>query len=59
MRKNFYNTENYNVDHSTFGGIIFPSDFDRKTTLYEIADKIICDKKTDEKLKRIAKRRNR
>lgn len=39
MRKDFYKTENYNVDHSTFGGIIFPSDFDRKTTISEIAEK--------------------
>lgn len=28
MTKNFYRTENYNVDHTTFGGIIYLSDFE-------------------------------
>lgn len=58
MRENFYRTGNYNVDHSTFGGIINSSDFNRKTTISEIADKIIRDKRKDEKLKRMAKRRD-
>lgn len=37
----------YESDHSTFGGVICPSDFDRKTTLSEIASRIISDQKFD------------
>lgn len=33
----------YEADHSTFGGIVCPSDFDRKTTLSEIAERIAKD----------------
>lgn len=39
-------------DHTTFGGRIYASDFDRKTTLSEAAAKIIADKKFDQQCKR-------
>ena len=28
MPKTYYRTGNYKVDHSTFGGVILPSDYD-------------------------------
>lgn len=36
------------VNHTTFGGKIYFTDFDRKTTLVEIAEKIISDRKFDQ-----------
>lgn len=36
------------TDHTTFGGKIFFTDFDRKTTLAEVAEKIISDRKFDQ-----------
>lgn len=42
----------YEADHSTFGGIVYPSDFDRKTTLSEIASRIISDQKTEKQYRK-------
>ena len=40
MAETFYRTGNYNVDHSTFGGIIYPSDYDPNFTNGNIASRI-------------------
>lgn len=48
MRVFFYKPEILVRDHTTFGGKIYFTDFDRKTTLSEIAEKIISDRKFDQ-----------
>ena len=40
MKKTVYQTNLYNNDHTRFGGRIFISDFDRKSSLADITDKI-------------------
>lgn len=60
----FYKTGIFNIDHSTFGGIIYPSDFE---TTYRgndnlhgstIAQRIISDKKFDKHYRKIIERKN-
>lgn len=55
----FYTT--YEVNHTTFGGKIYTSDFDSEyaTTISDIADRIISDMKFDERCKRFAENRDR
>lgn len=54
MTENFYTTKNYSVDHSTFGGIIYQSDFEtdyrekNNNNGSSIAQRIISDLKFDE-----------
>jgi len=43
----FYRTERFNVDHSTFGGIISNYDFDGHPTMSDMASKIMSDLKFD------------
>lgn len=52
MTETFYRTGNYEVDHTTFGGIIYASDFDRKPTLSDIASRIESDQKFNEKCRK-------
>ena len=53
MPETFYRTRNYKVDHTTFGGIIYPSDFNTdyrgkdNTNGSFIAQRIISDWKFD------------
>ena len=47
MTRTFYRTGFYKINHSEYGGKIYVSDFDRKTSLTEIAAKIAADKKFD------------
>ncbi len=54
MTEQFDKHKTYQVDHTTFGGIIYTSDFDRKTTLSDIASRIENDRKFDEQCKRNA-----
>ena len=49
MPETFYRTGKYKVDHTTFGGLIYPSDFDPSYTNGNIASRIENDKKFDEK----------
>ena len=49
MPETFYRTGKYKVDHTTFGGLIYPSDFDPCYTNGNIASRIENDKKFDEK----------
>lgn len=54
MKENFYRSGNYHVDHRTYGGSIYPSDFDRKTTLSDMAARILADRKFDQQYQKIA-----
>jgi len=65
MTKNFYTTENYKVDHSTFGGRIYLSDFetdyrgkDNKNGS-SIAKRIVSDFIFDEKCRKNIENRKR
>ena len=58
MPKEFYRTGNYNVDHTTFGGLIYASDFNTdysgnaNTNGSTIASRIISDWRFDESCKK-------
>ena len=47
-----YKYEFYEVDHTRFGGIIYPSDFDTRHTNGNIASRIENDRKFDEKCRK-------
>lgn len=51
MTDNFYETKKYN-DHTRFGGLISPSDFDRETTMSDVIGHIISDMKFDKQCKK-------
>ncbi len=61
----FYRTENFNVDHSTFGGIIHLSDFETdhrgkdNNNGSTIAQRIISDSKFDERCRKNIENRER
>ncbi len=60
MTNHFYRTGIDKVDHTTFGGKIYSSDFERKITLTEIAAKIAADKRFDQQcMKNIELKKNR
>lgn len=46
-------------DHSTFGGIIYPSDFDTNYSSGTIAQRIVSDKNFDEQCRRNIISRNK
>ena len=52
MPETFYRTGRHKVDHTTFGGLIYPSDFDPSYTNRNIASRIENDKKFDEKCRK-------
>lgn len=57
MTENFYRTGHVDIDHSSFGGLIYPSDFE--TEYYSengrhIASRIANDLKFDEQCKKSA-----
>lgn len=58
MTKEFYRIGNYKPDHSTFGGLIFESDFNTEYRCNShkkgssIADRIVSDWKFDESCKK-------
>ena len=58
MRKQIYRTNPYNEDHTRFGGRIFISDFDRKSSLAEITGRIISDLCFDRECEQNAKNRD-
>lgn len=47
MKRNFYRTNTYRADHSTFGGKIYPSDYDGHRSISDIAARILSDWKFD------------
>ena len=49
----------YNSDHSTFGGIIYPSDFDTSYTNGNIAQRIENDNRFDKQCRKIQNRKKR
>ena len=51
MTKNFY-TDEYINDYSTYGGIIYNSDFGAYRSLKDITDRIISDRKFDKSCKK-------
>ncbi len=61
----FYRTGNYNVDHSTFGGLIFQSDFETdyrgkdNNNGSAIAQRIVSDLKFDEQCRKNIENRER
>lgn len=65
MTKNFYTTENYKVDHSTFGGKIYLSDFETdyrgKNSINgsSIAQRIVSDLRFDEQCRKNIENRER
>lgn len=54
MTNSFYKAKIPFADHTTFGGKIYHSDFDRKTTLSEMAEKITSDRKFDQQCRKNA-----
>lgn len=65
MTKNFYKTETYNADHSTFGGLIYPSDFNTdyrakvNTNGSTFAQRIVSDWKFDRQCRLNAENRSK
>lgn len=49
MTETFYRTGIHKVDHTRFGGIILPSDFDMRHASRNIASRIENDRKFDER----------
>ena len=63
MTRNYYRTGNYNVNHSTFGGIInfsdFCTDYNRSEKSKSWAERIVSDWKFDEQCKKNTESRDR
>ncbi len=55
----FYRTERFKINHSTFGGNIYNHDFDGYTSMEDIASRIISDMKFDKRCEQEAKNRDR
>lgn len=58
MNKTFYRIPCNSADHTRFGGRIFISDFDRKSSLTEIAGRIVSDFCFDRECEKNAKNRD-
>lgn len=59
MKKNYYSTRNYDVNHSSFGGNIYNHDFDGHTSMGDFASRIISDMEFDKHCEQEAKHRDR
>ncbi len=65
MTENFYITKKFNVDHSTFGGIIYQSDFEtdyrgkNSNNGSSIAQRIASDLRFDERCRKNIENRER
>ena len=59
MTKEFYRTGNYEIDHTTFGGIISSFDFNGHCSMKDIADKIMSDLRFDEQCRKNVKHNER
>lgn len=63
MREKFNTSKTYKVDHFTFGGLIYPSDFNTdyrgkdNTNGSPIANRIACDKKLDQQWRKLISNR--
>ncbi len=56
---NFYTTERFNTDYSTFGGIIYKGDYDTYHSLSDITSRIITDMRFDKQCKKNIEGKNR
>ena len=52
MTNNYYTTGNYKPNHSTFGGKIYNYDFNGYTSISDITERIISDRKFDEQCRK-------
>lgn len=52
MTKFFYKRKKYKTNHTTFGGVLYPSDFDTTNPRGNIAERIARDIRFDEQCKR-------
>lgn len=59
MTKEFYTTENYETDYSTFGGVIYSGDFDSYHSMADIAKRIESDFKFDKRCRKNVEGRDR
>ena len=59
MKRNYYTTGNYNVNHSTCGSVIYNYDFDGYVSMASMAERIISDWKFDYDCKNNAENRDR
>ena len=59
MTRTFYRTENYSVDHSTFGGTISNYNYDGHETISDIAAHIVSDWKFDAERRKDVSNRDR
>ena len=57
--KEFYRTGNYEIDHTTFGGVLNSFDFDGHHNMKTMSDKIISDLRFDKQCKKNEEERNR
>ena len=58
MKKPYYQKPIYSEDHTHFGGRIYISDFDRKSSLSDITGRIISDLCFDRECEKNAKNRD-
>ena len=54
MKRNYYRTGNYKLDHSTCGSKICNYDFDGYVSMASMAERIISDWKFDERCRKLA-----
>ena len=59
MKRNYYTTGNYNVNHSTCGSVIYNYDFDGYVSMASMAERIISDWKFDYGCKKNVENRDR
>lgn len=59
MTEKFNTKNNYELDHTSFGGLIYPSDYDRETTLSDMARRIAADNRFERMLMTNTTMRNR
>jgi len=55
----FYRTENFKTNPSSFGGIIYNYDFDSCLTISDMARRILSDLRFDEQCRKISENRER
>lgn len=59
MTENYYITKSYELNHSTYKGIIYEYDFCNHMTMSDVTERIISDWKFDERCKRNIENRNK
>lgn len=58
MALNKNNCTRAHIDHTAFGGYVYQCDFNRRTSLCEIADQIASDRRFDKQCMKNAKQRD-